>query len=286
MEFIRKLFDTGDFPARWECGNWTSFEGWLHVISDSLIFVAYAAIPASIAVFILRRRGHVFPGILWLFVAFILSCGITHLLDAVIFWRPIYRVSGVMKAVTALVSLSTAVVLILSLPRLLRLPLIEQENRSLSLDLQDRVEASAALEDTRIELESRAAQMTSKMRRYAQAMQSGRVVACQWTIGQDDFAWELGFAATARAADLPASCGPDWKSLLGAEGAAQLHRESRQPTPPDRCFEFECVLACRTDQFLRISASLDPEVADSPRSMSGVFRIIKGPIDPAAHRTV
>lgn len=38
IEFLAKLLDTSDFPARWHCGNWTSGEGWLHIVSDVAIF--------------------------------------------------------------------------------------------------------------------------------------------------------------------------------------------------------------------------------------------------------
>jgi len=32
LDFFRKLFDTSDFPARWNCGNWSSFHGFLHTL--------------------------------------------------------------------------------------------------------------------------------------------------------------------------------------------------------------------------------------------------------------
>ena len=35
MEFIVKLLRTDDFPARWHCGNWSPFLGWLYVSSDA-----------------------------------------------------------------------------------------------------------------------------------------------------------------------------------------------------------------------------------------------------------
>ena len=53
------------------------------------------------------RRDIPFRGIFWLFAAFILACGTTHLMDAIIFWWPAYRLAGVIKFFTAVVSWST-----------------------------------------------------------------------------------------------------------------------------------------------------------------------------------
>lgn len=55
MEFLAKLFDTSDFPARWTCGRWTPEHGWLHILSDIGVWSAYFAIPLALAFFVLRR---------------------------------------------------------------------------------------------------------------------------------------------------------------------------------------------------------------------------------------
>ncbi|QDU66645.1 sensor histidine kinase [Engelhardtia mirabilis] len=122
VDFFTKLFDTSDFPARWHCGNWTSLEGWIHILADTATFAAYFAIPAVIAVFAMRRRDLPFPRVAWLFVAFIFACGATHLIEATLFWHPWYRLSGLFKVVTASVSGVTVGALITTLPRALDLP--------------------------------------------------------------------------------------------------------------------------------------------------------------------
>src|SRR5213082_87116 len=102
FEFVRRIFDTTGFPPRWNCGNgWTSEQGWLHILSDIAIFGAYTAIPCVLMFFILRRRDIPFPKIFWLFGAFIFSCGFGHLIEAIIFWHPVYRFSGLVKFTTA-----------------------------------------------------------------------------------------------------------------------------------------------------------------------------------------
>ncbi|WKZ61251.1 MAG: hypothetical protein QY309_07135 [Cyclobacteriaceae bacterium] len=44
-EFIVKLFEADDWPARWVCGNWSSFHGWLYITSNIVIWLAYFVIP-------------------------------------------------------------------------------------------------------------------------------------------------------------------------------------------------------------------------------------------------
>lgn len=116
------LFDTSGFPARWHCGIWSEALGWLHIGSDTAIFAAYTAIPVVLAYFVMRKPDIPFPKIFWLFVAFILSCGFGHLLEAVIFWHPVYRLAGVVKLVTAIVSWGTVVALIAIVPKALQFP--------------------------------------------------------------------------------------------------------------------------------------------------------------------
>ena len=94
MEFLAKLLDTSDFPAPWRCGNWTSGERWLPIISDVAIFGAYAAIPAILVFFIRRRKDIPFLPVFWLFAGFILFSGTGHLIEATSFWHPWYRLLG------------------------------------------------------------------------------------------------------------------------------------------------------------------------------------------------
>ena len=119
---LTDLFDTSGFPARWHCGSWSDALGWLHIGSDVAIFGAYTAIPLVLAYFVLRKPDVPFPKIFWLFVAFILSCGFGHLLEAVIFWHPVYRLAGVVKLVTAIVSWGTVAALIVIAPQALQFP--------------------------------------------------------------------------------------------------------------------------------------------------------------------
>ena len=121
LDFLSNLFNTSGFPPRWHCGLWTSGHGWLHILSDLSIWAAYYTIPLILLHFVHRRRDVPFRGIFLLFGAFILACGTTHLLDAVMFWWPAYRLGGVVKLATAIVSWATVLALVPIIPTALAL---------------------------------------------------------------------------------------------------------------------------------------------------------------------
>ncbi len=135
FEFLGALFDTTGFPARWYCGTAWAEEpiiGWTHIISDVLIFLAYTAIPLMLVHFVLKKKDAPFLPIFWLFAAFIIACGTSHLVEAVIFWEPVYRLSGFVKASTAVISLATVGVLVPSMPKFLALRTPEELDREIT----------------------------------------------------------------------------------------------------------------------------------------------------------
>ncbi|MVM30063.1 two-component sensor histidine kinase [Spirosoma sp. HMF4905] len=111
IEFFSHLTDTSDWPPRWFCGRWTDFHGWLYIISDLMIWLAYMVIPLVLIRYLFVKKGVPLPGVFWLFGAFILLCGLTHLIDVVIFWIPVYRISALVRFVTGVVSVATVVAL-------------------------------------------------------------------------------------------------------------------------------------------------------------------------------
>ncbi len=103
------------------CLLWRPGLVWLHVMSDTGIAASYYMIPAVLAYFIARRRDLPFPAIFWMFSAFILLCGTTHLMNIWVLWRPNYYVEGWIKAATAIVSITTTVMLFYYVPKGLEL---------------------------------------------------------------------------------------------------------------------------------------------------------------------
>jgi PAS domain S-box-containing protein len=107
MDWFTDLFSGNGFMPRRVCGDWTTELMLLHIISDTGIWLAYMSIPAIMAYFIRRKKDMPFPHVFWMFVAFIVFCGFTHLVDVMMFFHPAYRFAGVLKAATAIVSLAT-----------------------------------------------------------------------------------------------------------------------------------------------------------------------------------
>jgi len=140
-----QLFDTSDFPARWHCGNWSAFLGWLHIVSDVAIWGAYFGIPVALIYFARKRQDFILPKVVYLFAAFIVCCGMTHLIDAIIFWHPIYRVSGLAKFATAIVSWATLGVIVKHLPMVLHLPSLAATNRRLEEEITHRARSEQEL---------------------------------------------------------------------------------------------------------------------------------------------
>ena len=119
LEPLFRLFDTSGFPPRKECGTgWSDGLIWLHAGSDLFIWLAYVSIPLVLLYFT-RRRDLPFPRLFVLIALFILACGTTHLIDALMFEYPVYRFAGVMKLVTAVVSWATVIALIPIVPRVM-----------------------------------------------------------------------------------------------------------------------------------------------------------------------
>ena len=162
IEFLSRLFDTSGFPPRWHCGNWTPGHGWLHILSDLGVWSAYVAIPCVLGYFVLRRRDIPFRTIFLLFGAFILACGTTHLMEAIIFWWPAYRLAGVIKLFTALVSWGTVLALVPVVPMVLAMRSPEELEREIAA----RREVENALQQTNAELERQVEALRASEERF------------------------------------------------------------------------------------------------------------------------
>ncbi len=120
-EFFGGLFSTIHWPARWYCGNWSDFHGWFSIASDFFVWASYFAIPIILFTFLYRKRvPKEFRSIFWLFIAFIMCCGLTHLMEVIIFWWPAYRLSTLISFLTATVSSITVFALVKAIPSTLK----------------------------------------------------------------------------------------------------------------------------------------------------------------------
>ncbi|MFL5330740.1 MAG: ATP-binding protein [Gemmataceae bacterium] len=170
LDFFRKLFDTSDFPPRWECGSWTDGHGWLHIYSDLGVWSAYVAIPCVLVYFAYRRKDVPFRKVFLLFGAFILACGTTHLMEAIIFWQPMYRLAGLIKLGTAVVSWATVIALIPVTPRALAM----RSPEVLEGEITQRRKVENELQRANEELEKRVSERTMALAQANQALQAER----------------------------------------------------------------------------------------------------------------
>jgi PAS domain S-box-containing protein len=162
MDFLRKLFAT-DFMPHGHCYLWQPEIVWLHVVSDSLITLAYYSIPVALVCFLRKRKDIPFNWMIWMFGGFIFACGTTHLMNIWTLWVPTYRLDGVVKLCTAALSMTTAVLLWPLIPKALALPSpaqLESANKDLQLEILERRRAEtelsrAAEELTRSEAQTR-----------------------------------------------------------------------------------------------------------------------------------
>ncbi len=157
---LRELLSSDRYIPHGHCYLWQSGLVWLHAGSDALIALSYYSIPGFLIYLSYKRPDLPFRGIFWLFGAFILSCGTTHFMEIWTLWHPTYWLAGLLKAVTAIISLYTALELIPLTPKAMALPSPAQ--------LQ---EMNQQLESLNHDLETRVQQRTSELTRAVQQLQ-------------------------------------------------------------------------------------------------------------------
>ena len=141
--------DVSSFLPHGTCYLWDPQIVWLHVVSDGLITLAYYCIPILLIYFTRKGLNLPFNRIFWMFGTFILACGTTHLLEIWNIWHGDYLLAGVIKAITAAVSVLTAAMLVPLVPRVLSLPdriHLQQVNQKLEREIAARNALDASLQ--------------------------------------------------------------------------------------------------------------------------------------------
>jgi len=128
MDYLNRLFSSAGFIPHGHCLIWEPATLWIHIISDVMIVLSYYAIPVVLIYFVRKRSDVPFNGIFLMFGLFIFACGTTHLLNIWTLWDPVYRLEGIVKLFTGIVSVATAVALIPLAPRALALPSLKSVN--------------------------------------------------------------------------------------------------------------------------------------------------------------
>src|SRR5712675_2900530 len=147
-EFLQELFSS-DFMPHGYCYSWKPGLVWLHLVSDVLIALAYFSIPLTLVYFSRKRKDLPFNCMFLCFGTFILACGSTHLMEVWTLWHGTYWLSGAIKAITAMASVPTAILLVQLVPRALALP----SSEAMKLEIAERKRAQQALHEAKEELE-------------------------------------------------------------------------------------------------------------------------------------
>jgi len=173
LEFLKRLISS-DFLPHGTCYLWDPNIVWLHVISDSLITLAYYSIPLALVYLVRKRRDLPFNWIFWMFGLFILGCGTTHLMEVWTVWHGTYLLSGVVKAFTAAVSVVTAVMLVPLVPKAIALPgpgHLQAINQALKHQAGERAQREQELIQLTEELELRIQNRTAELRSINHSLQ-------------------------------------------------------------------------------------------------------------------
>jgi len=173
LEFLRNLF-ASDFMAHGYCYLWRPEIVWLHVGSDILITLAYYSIPVTLVYVVRKRRDLPFHWMFLMFGAFILGCGTTHGMEVWTIWHGTYRLAGVIKLITAGLSVGTAVALVPLIPKALALrsPLqLQAANQQLEQEISRRQHAEKELSLLNESLESRVVERTAQFEASNQELQ-------------------------------------------------------------------------------------------------------------------
>jgi two-component system, chemotaxis family, sensor kinase Cph1 len=188
-QFFHSALDTLDFKPLWRSGNWSTAHASMHIAADLTISAVYLLIPIILFHFMQKRAGIRYSGLFWLFVAFISAAALVHLLDALMFWWPAYRLTGLVKAGTALISLIAAAVLIRVIPKAMtfRSPVELQseivQRRRTELELrQVHAQLEGVIEQRTAELASKNEEMEQFLNTVSHDLKSP-VVTCQGLAG-------------------------------------------------------------------------------------------------------
>jgi PAS domain S-box-containing protein len=182
MPSFSELFSGTGLTPHGFCLLWQPGLIWLHLVSDAITGVSYYAIPVALAYFVWKRPDIDFGWMFWMFAGFILACGTTHFFDVWTLWHPDYGIQGVVKAITAAISLITAAMLWPLVPRLLQMPSraqLRHANEQLSSQIRER---NGALERLRA-TEERHRLLVESVAYFAIVMFDREGYMTNWSLG-------------------------------------------------------------------------------------------------------
>jgi PAS domain S-box-containing protein len=246
------LLNPAGLTAHGFCLSWAPGLVSLHAGSDAVVGLAYFSIPLALASLAEQRKDLRYSWMLYLFVAFILACGTTHLMSILTLWVPAYGIEGLIKLVTAVLSIGTAAILWPLIPRLVALPSpaqLERLNGELSATIAEQEKTAALLRDSEargrtanIELERQVAEQTAELRsanaRLTEALAQRTTALQALAISEEEFRASFEAAAVGKAQVEPATArilraNSAFAHMLGYEPADLVGRIAWEITWPE-----------------------------------------------------
>ncbi len=119
---LQNLLVANGFMPHGHCYLWKPALVLLHLTCDTLIGLAYVAISATLTYLVYKSRKDIpFHWMFLAFGAFIVACAATHFMEVLTLWIPVYWLSGEIKLLTAVASVTTALLLPPLVPKALSL---------------------------------------------------------------------------------------------------------------------------------------------------------------------
>jgi signal transduction histidine kinase/ActR/RegA family two-component response regulator len=268
FDSIRRLLSEDNFMPHGMCYLWQPGVLGLHIVSDTLITLAYFAISFALAYFVYKRKDLQFH---WMFIAFaifIVACGGTHLMEVWVIWNPTYWLSGSIKAVTALASVPTAILLAKLIPHALQLPspsALRGANTELEREIAERTRAESAIRRLNEQLEERVAERTRELEAANRLLRQTQLAAVQ-----QERLLALGQMASGIAHDINNALSPAaLNSRLLLEQNAGLNDETQECLADiHRSVEDVMHLVGRMTDFYRVRA---PQLLPAPVQLNGIL---------------
>jgi PAS domain S-box-containing protein len=282
-----QIVSTEGFMPHGMCYLWQPAILGLHVISDGLIALAYLSIPFTLFYFVRKHADRQFDWILVCFAIFIIACGFTHLMEIWTIWHPAYWLSGGVKVITALASVTTAILLIRVVPLTLRLPspsALRRVNLDLEHQIDERIRAEAALRQANESLERRVADRTAQLEavnqnlaqdneRFAVAADAAGLAFWSFDIAANMLQWDDRmfqlYGVSRMDGEQPYAL---WAGSLHAEDKARCEQELSDALNGLRPFDtdFRIVHPNRAVRYLRAAARITRDADGRAVRMFGV----------------
>lgn len=211
------------------CFLWNPALLWLFVVANAIIALAYFSIPLAFGVFVHQRKDVNFKWMLILFGCFIFACGITHVLAIVTIWQPVYGLASVAEAITALVSVVTAIMLWPLIPNALRIPSPSSlliANKQLEEEILFHKATKAQLSQLNAELdqvvEARTKALQDSDFRWKFAIEGSGDGLWDWNMANDTVFFSTSWKAMLGFADHEMGNGPEeWEQRIHPEDRAE-----------------------------------------------------------------